>query len=311
MNRRDLEDSYDPNGVTIYRLSCLKSRRGIISIRHIQSNDKAKYAADFSDLAEENVVVHSSYREAASMSKIVGTTFMLIVSAGYLNADVHIIEEMHADSYYYQGVTHPEVDRSTELWIGNNMLSQSVGYMHVIVDRKSDLLTIINHDDSTYVQCPIPFDWSMIVPEDFAQRLNLYHVQGTYVGKGETRDIRGRKCMCNEFESWILVEDNRYYPAEWKSWVTTELPVDWQSFSGMYRVLLQLANFQSDFLEELAAIQGYPLLIERKVYLKGFSRDEVVRVTEFSEQEPPPDTYGVPTGYTEKDYLSPQELGSL
>jgi hypothetical protein len=183
--------------------------------------------------------------------------------------------------------------------------------MQVIVDRASENLTIVNHDDSTFVQCSLPFKWDKLVSEETAERLTHYQVQGNCGKTDLTREIKGRSCMCLEAESWIIVEGTHYYPTEWSSWLTTDLPIDWASFADMHKVLLQLANLQSDFVAELLKFEGYPLMVERKMYLKGFSRDETVKVTELSQQEPPHHVHAVPEGYREKDYLSREELREL
>jgi hypothetical protein len=244
------------------------------------------------------------------MIKVV-SALLIFAFCGCLSADVHIIEEMHADAYYYGGVTQPAIDRTTELWIGDAILSQSAGNMQVIVDRASEQLTVVNHGDSTFVQCSLPFQWAELVSEEMAERLGNYQVRGNCGKTDLTREIRGRSCTCLEAESWIIVEETQYYPTEWASWLTTDLPIDWASFADMYKVLLQLANLQSDFVEELLNFEGYPLMVERKMYLKGFSRDETVEVTELSQQEAPHHVYAVPEGYSEKDHLSREELREL
>jgi hypothetical protein len=248
------------------------------------------------------------------MTKVV-SALLIFAFCGCLSADVHIIEEMHADAYYYGGVTEPAIDRTTELWIGKDLLAQIVGDMQIIVNRDAGQLFIINHGESTFVECSLPFNWALLVPEETVERLRQYPVQGSWVhssGEGvETREIMGRQCVCLESESWIEVGDSRYYQTEWKSWFTTDLPIDWALFTELYTVLLQLSNFSDDFLADMVAMKGYPLLTERKMFLKGFARDEIVTVKEISQREAPEHVYTVPDGYDKNDFLTFQELREL
>ena len=58
-------------------------------------------------------------------------------------------------------------------------------------------------------------------------------------------------------------------------------------------------------------MHGYPLRVERKMCLEGFTREELVRETELFEQEAPDIAYAVPAGYSQKDHLSREELRAL
>ena len=102
-------------------------------------------------------------------------------------ADVYVKLESHTDSYYYGGITYPEENEIGETWIGADTFVYITERRSVVVNLNTNILLFINHLDSSYVETKLPFDWTNLVSEEMAGRLNMYQTTGTVKESEETK----------------------------------------------------------------------------------------------------------------------------
>ena len=225
-----------------------------------------------------------------------------------IQADIYVQQQSHTDSYYYGGLTHPEVNEVEEVWIGDNTLAYITERRNVIVDLNANMLVFINHRDSTYVSSPLPFDWSNFVSEEFAARLQMFQTTGAVQESEQMKKIGKWECQRYDVNSWIPYEGNTYDEKDVVMWVTRDVPFDLNTYGEIIAILRQLMNYNGEFVNEMAKAKGFLITLEMTTYVKGFGYQTTERVTEISEKEPPAGVYAAPKGYTEKEELSREDL---
>ena len=133
-------------------------------------------------------------------------------------------------------------------------------------------------------------------------------LKGPVAATDETKEINGHPCTCYEITSWIVVPGGKYNETDEKMWVTTDLPLDWDTFDQMNAVFMKLRNATDDFAAALGTIKGYPMLSDGDRFIKGFSVKTTEEVVEILEKDPNPGVYSIPEGFTKKDKLTIQDI---
>jgi len=233
--------------------------------------------------------------------------FLLFVTT-CVQADIYVQQESHTDSYYYGGIPYPEVDEMEEVWIGDNVYAYITERRNVVVDLNRNMLLFINHRDSTYVNSPLPFDWSNLVSDELAARLQMFQTTGTLEESEEVKKIGEWECQRYDITSWIPYEGNTYDEKETVIWVTRDVPFDLNMYGEIIIILRQLMNYTIEFVNELATVKGFLIAAETVTYVKGFGYQSTDRVIDISEKMPPAEVYAVPKGYTEKEELTLEDL---
>ncbi|UCE20106.1 MAG: hypothetical protein JSV84_07130 [Gemmatimonadota bacterium] len=224
------------------------------------------------------------------------------------HADVHVKLESHTDSYYYGGITYPEENEVWEAWVGDNKSAYISERRSVIVDLNTNMLSFINHLDSTYAEAALPFQWPNLVSEEMAGRLEMYRTTGTVTESREIKTIGKWACQRYDVNSWIPYAGGRYDEREIVLWITPDVPIDINVYKQIRTVLRQLRNYDEVLVSELGKIEGYQIASETTTYVKGFGYQSTEWVTDMSERQPPADVYSVPEGYTKKEALTWEDL---
>lgn len=233
---------------------------------------------------------------------------VLFLPLSFATADTCLKMKSHTDGYYYGGRMNPPVDEMSEVWCGDSTMAYITDNRAIVVDLKNQSLLWINRNDSTYAQTTLPFDWGNLVTEETVAWLGQYPRKGIVTETDEVKEIDGRKCKCWEITSWIAVEDGRYRETDEKLWTTKDLPIEWEAFKELNSVFITLRNTDEDYGEALRNIEGWPLLSDGDLFIKGFSVKTTESIVEILEKDPPPNVYSVPAGFTEKEKLTIQDI---
>lgn len=239
---------------------------------------------------------------------ILGT---LLVCASSASADVCLKHHIHTDGYYFGGETSPPEDSDYEVWLAGSKMSVVLETRTVVFDLDANLLTFINHDDSTYAETTLPLDWRNLLSDADAARVLMFQTEGTVKDPGEARETRKvgeRECVGQEMTTWIPYEGTRYNETDTKMWLSTDMPFDLETYEELKTHNLRLVNLKEELLEELKEARGYPMAEESDRYIRGFSVRSTDEVVEISEKEPAYDVYSAPEGFSKKDKLSLQDL---
>lgn len=242
------------------------------------------------------------------MNRSLFIIFLIPMATATLHADVRIVLQSHTDSYYYGGVTQPEVNEIEEIWIGDRILASISERRNVVVDLNDDVLLFVNHRDSTYVETSLPFEWPNLVSQELAERLNMLRTQGAVRETDETKRIGEWTCERYDINTWIPYAGTNYNETETTVWATLDVPFDVGMYGRMVTILRQLWNYDDDLIGQLEKMKGFQIASETIVYVKGFGYQSTERVTEMTERHPSSDVYSVPQGYTQKENLSQEDL---
>ncbi|NIO02190.1 MAG: DUF4412 domain-containing protein [Candidatus Latescibacteria bacterium] len=242
------------------------------------------------------------------MRVLLSVLLILCIAAPLAQADTFIKQKSHTDGYYYGGVNTPAVDRDIEIWIGDGKISYIHEHRKVVLDLNKNTLLFINRDDSTYAETALPLDWTNILSEQDAARVQMFQTDGLVEDTGKTRKINGRKCRCYDVSSWIMYEGTKYNERDVKIWVTTDVPFDLNMYDEMTPHLLRLQNYKDQFAKQLETVKGFSIASDEDVVIKGFTIKSTDEVLEIKEKEPPADAYSAPEGFTKKEKLTMRDL---
>jgi hypothetical protein len=232
----------------------------------------------------------------------------ICIATGGTKGDVCIQQQSHTDEYYDNGQIFPAEDRLSEYWFGDQIMSNISGTRKIIIDLKNNAFYFINLVDSSYVESDLPFDWNKVVSQEIASVLHQYRTFGSVEGTVE-KGVKGEwPCTAYRVRSWKEHQGERFDEEETTIWMTTALPLDWNSFYQIQISLHRLQNRDDAFLLELEGIKGFHIASETERMEKGFTVQSSVRVIEVSKKEPASDTYAVPAGFQRKETLSWQDL---
>ncbi|KPJ59228.1 MAG: hypothetical protein AMJ46_12050 [Latescibacteria bacterium DG_63] len=242
------------------------------------------------------------------MKSVILILTALFIGVPLANADVYLRHEVHTDGYYYGGENTPPRDRTYEVWIGEKKMAVLYEHRTIIFDLNRNMLTFINVDDSTYAETTLPLDWSNLLSEEEAARVRMFQTVGIVGETEETMEIDGRECEAYELTTWIPYEGSRYNETDTNGWLTADLPFDVETYEELEVHNLRLQNMKEELLEEVTKKRGYPIALEDKTYVKGFSVRTTNDVVEIAEKDAPAGVYSAPEGFTKKEKLS---LGDL
>lgn len=232
----------------------------------------------------------------------------LLVTASSLHAEICVKHHTHTDAYYYGGTTTPEVDRDAEIWFGEDKLAYVHERVKMIFDVSGNTLTLINYEDSIYLQTTLPPVWENIIVEEEVSRLTMYQYIGEMKELGETKEVDGHQCTGYMLTTWIPYEDIMYNETDEVAWYTDDVPFDMDLYRKVYPCLLVLRNYKSELIESLGGGTGYPIRSEQTRYQKGIEIKTVNTLKEISEADAPEGFWTVPDAFTNKDRLTIREI---
>ena len=233
---------------------------------------------------------------------------ILFAPAILLRADTYIKVKRHTDSYYYGGVVNPEQNTEREFWLDEDHLSTITRNRITIIDLGKNRAFVVNRNDKTYVESPLPVELSKLVPEEIAPLLESTVYRGSVEKTGKKRKIGTWKCDEYDLSTYLIYQGQQANIAETRLWAVNKVPFSLEAYQKMADTMQRLDNFSAPLIAELKKIKGYPVAFEMLFYPKGFSVKTTEEVVEMTEKEPPAGVYSVPEGFTKKDKLTIQDL---
>lgn len=228
---------------------------------------------------------------------------LLAVGALGLQADVFIKTKVHTDAMSIMGQNQPAKDEFSEQWVSKDKMSTVSDKRMIIVDNARKVITIVNHAEKSYVEAALPFDMAKLMPPEAAQMMGMMKITVKVTPNGQTRKILGFNCTGYDVEMNMPM-----MPMKMKSWATTEVPLDWKSFSDMYENVSKLGFMDDASIAELRKIKGMQVAFEMTGNVMGATLKVTNEVVEVVQKAAPAGTFTVPAGYAKKDKFSLQDL---
>lgn len=194
------------------------------------------------------------------------------------------------------GPAAEEETATVEVWIGDGRIRRDDGRVAMALD--GDRLLLINHDESTYSVLELPVDLESMLPEDMRRMAAAWKPQVSVEPSDESREIGGWKARRWDVEVTSpmgLAIHNRL-------WVTRDLAIDYAVFEQLTRALASLQPGGGAAMDELAAIDGFPVLVESTADFGGRTMESSERLVSVEQREPPAGLYQPPEGYDEKPF---------
>jgi hypothetical protein len=245
------------------------------------------------------------------MQKSLFVYITILISIQGLYSDSRIKEKSYTESYYYGGVVQPAEESEREIWIGQKKLCSINDNWKFIVDINQNLMVIINREDSSYVECSLPFEWSKIVSPKLVGMLKSFETKGSVTPTGNTKKIDNWECQEYEVNSYILYQGSKINENDTKIWASVEVLTDNKNYAQLISIMRKFANYDSSYIQQLGKITGYHVSRESFFYPKGFSVASNQKIIEVKEIDPPAGLYEIPAGYSKKESLSLEEIRNL
>ena len=228
---------------------------------------------------------------------------LLVLAAGSSRADTVLT----LDKREGPASAPPEsaIRTETTIWIGAGRIREDRPKQSVVIDRRAGKLWVLRHDTRTYHEINLPIDVNTLVPAPMLKALREHgakmEMQLEITPTDERRTIAElptRKFVVHAANALGMTMDVDL-------WTTTAIQAD---VDGYKQLTLEMAKFQAmgtNWIEQLMAIEGFPVLREMKVTQGGrehVTREELVKV---EKREPPKGFYGPAVGYA----LTPLDMG--
>jgi hypothetical protein len=239
------------------------------------------------------------------MKKLCVLFSLVLMLAAVAGADIYIKSKTHTDAFAVMGQSQPAKDETTEQWMGDDKFATITPELSIVVDMKKNMLYWINHGNKSYVESPLPFDFTKMVDPQMAQMMSqMMKMTVTVTPNGQTKTIGQWKCSGYDVAINVMM-----MPMKMSVWASTDVPFDVEKFQKLYMnaVKAQL-RLDDAAVQEMMKVKGCWIAMEMNAEIMGAKMHNTVEVIEISKKSPNASVYAVPAGYTKKDKLSMQDM---
>lgn len=238
-------------------------------------------------------------RRIAPRSCALAAALLSLALTGTAGADTLLVLKAHQDAGVIAGQEQQAQDGTVELWIGDGRISRNDDEVKFVL--RSDEVVIVNHAERTYSVLELPVDLMKLLPPGMEQAAEMWKAKAKVTPSEERRKIG----EWNTRRYTIEVSNAMGLAVRTEMWTTTELDIDVEAYHRLGRQMLALQPGTAELAAEMAKVEGFPVLQETTVDIRGgkvTTREELVSV---AVKEPPADAYGPPEGYELTDLPMP------
>ena len=239
------------------------------------------------------------------MKKLFVFFSLVLMLAAFASADIYIKSKTHTDAFAVMGQNQPAKDGTAEQWMGDDKFATITPELSIVVDTKKNILYWINHGNKTYIESPLPFNFTNIVDPQMAQMMaQMMKMTVTVTPNGQTKTIGQWKCSGYEVAINMMM-----MPMKMSVWATTDVPFDVEKFMKLYTNVIKASLRLDDAaVQEMLKVKGYWIATETNAEIMGAKMHNTTEVIEISKKSADASVYSVPAGYTKKDKLSMQDM---
>lgn len=188
------------------------------------------------------------------------------------------------------------VETST-IWIGEGRIRENQPEQSVIVDTQAAKLYVLRHAEKAYFELQLPIVAEKLMPrgmlDAMRKQAEQMEMQIEIVPADETRTIAG--FPAKRFD--VRMSNSMGMRMQVELWTSTALGLDIEAYKDLTRQMTELQAFGSEWVSEILAIEGFPVLRETTVTLgerESRTREELVSV---ERRDAPEGTYAPPADY--------------
>jgi len=239
------------------------------------------------------------------MKKALTVISLLLLLTAAASADIYVKSKVHTDAMAMMGRNVPAKDMMNEQWFNDNQFAFLGGDTSIIVDLGKNVLDLINNTTKTYVESPLPFDFTQLLDPQMAQMMGqMMKMTVTVAPNGQTKTIGQWKCSGYDVTINMMMA-----PLKLAVWASTDVPFDLAKFGKLYANLMKAQMRLDDAsVAEMQKVKGYWISSETSMDMMGAKIHSTSEVLEISKKPAAAGVYSVPAGYAKKDKLSMQDM---
>jgi hypothetical protein len=239
------------------------------------------------------------------MKKLIVAALFVALAVPAFAADVYVKTKTHTDAMAVMGQSVPAKDDVSETWISATKMATVGSSGGFIVDLDKNVAYMVNHAGKTYVETPLPVDFTKLLPPEAAQMAPMMQMSATVAATGETKKIG--QWDCTGYDATLTVMGMKM---NLRIWASTQVPFDLSVFTAkmLPAVIQGQMRLDTKSLAEFAKIKGYQIATETTGDMMGAKIHTTTEVVEMVQKPAPAGTYEPPAGYTKRATLSMQDL---
>lgn len=228
-------------------------------------------------------------------------TGAVLAVAGSATADLKVVKAQHTDSFTVMGRETPAMDQEQTSWIGSDRTQVDSGDRTTIIRLDTNKLFLVNHDEKTFNVFDLPVDIEEFMPPGMAEQMKaMMTFDVTVTPSDETKTVGDWKVRRYDIEMTSQMVNTAM-----TVWATKDLEMDHEAFYNLYEHLNSLNPGLADLAKEMRKVDGF-VIEQQTVSTMPMMGEASINRTETTvsaeDVEPPPGTYEVPDGYTEKPF---------
>lgn len=226
------------------------------------------------------------------------SVLVLPLTAG---ADTLYTMKSHTDAFQMGGQSQPAKDTTVKVWVSGDRLRRDEGEQSMILRVDQSRLYVLDHEDKTYSEIPLPIDLRKMMPkgsEAMADQIAAaMKVTVQVTPRDETKKVN--QWTAKRYD--VSVQSAMGMKIATTMWVSKEIEGfgPYNEFAGTIAALQPGSN---EWVRQLEKIDGFPVLTESQVDALGArfgTREELVSV---DTKDAPAGTFDLPAGYKAQPY---------
>lgn len=220
----------------------------------------------------------------------------------------YIRNEFVAEDLFLGFTTRTELFAVSETWVGDDIIATTERGKTVIINRREDRLTYIDHKHRFWMETSLPIDISRDLCEHSLKTRHERRSSGEVTETRRTRRILKHKCREYHVHSWYVGNGRIHTEENIKVWASTEMPFDLSLYDEMLHNLRLIYNRDPLYISELEKITGFQMGIEMRAgnfFMGKRYADETVKIEALT---PPPGTFSPPVGYERREKIEELEF---
>jgi len=215
-------------------------------------------------------------------------------------ADVLITMNIQTDAI--EELEVPAAEQTHTTWLGENKMREDSGRKSTIIDIDAKKLFIIDHARRSYFAFDLPLDIMANVPEhmraELEEMLSSVKIDVEVTPTDESKVINGYQSK----KYVISVGGSNIIRQTRNQWMTEDVGFDIGSFKNMMTQLLSIQPVGAEWLQQIWAIDGFPVLAETTLEVSGRQVRTKEELVSIEEKSPAAGTYAPPAGYSEEEF---------
>ncbi len=242
-------------------------------------------------------------------TRVLAALILAISSAAVLAQDTRIVFQVEQDAFSIGGQQQEAQDEELVIWLRDDAVRHNQGDSTFIGLFDENKMYIVEHSTNSYIEVDLPIDILSMVPEEarpmMEQVLGQMDMETEITATDEEGTINGW-----EARKYIVhVSGFMGMEMEHTLWMSTDPGVDASRYNQMISEMAALQPGQGEWMAELQAIEGFPVLTETVTRVMGTEFASRQRLISVEEAEAPEGAFEPPQGYSRDDFDLMDQLG--